>query len=330
MRSSYLLALTTLVAAGCQTKPARQAEPVTRSEAANPLAPAPLPALDPAPEPARTDTVAPSPPSPAAGGTSLTLATPAACAHADWSPRRLPQLLRPGKKPTSAQTDRAGVAHLVFDAECTDAPTGSANDAPAPVVIDGVELRLAGAAPAGSTGRGWSGNQCVFDLGLADGSGKTTRLGAQEVPPFTTISALVRAGSAAWLSLSFNGYTREFPRGGNRIIAVDLCDGRVVWQSKDAMSNGGLLLLGDYLVSPFGFTSERRYVYVLDARSGSVVQKLPVVENICPSKSWAPNWHPGERCDAPGQAVGAATNPRVEGGVFLIDTNTGSASFQFN
>ena len=144
------------------------------------------------------------------------------------------------------------------------------------------------------------------------------------------ISALVRAGSAAWLSLSFNGYTREFPRGGNRIIAVDLCDGRVVWQSKDAMSNGGLLLLGDYLVSPFGFTSERRYVYVLDARSGSVVQKLPVVENICPSKSWAPNWHPGERCDAPGQAVGAATNPRVEGGVFLIDTNTGSASFQFN
>jgi hypothetical protein len=97
----------------------------------------------------------------------------------------------------------------------------------------------------------------------------------------------------------------------------------------DAMSNGGLLLLDDYLVSPFGFTSEPRFVFVLDSRSGAVVQKLPVVENVCPSKSWAPHWHPGERCDAPGQRVGAATDPRVEGGVFLVDTNTGSSSFQF-
>ena len=68
-------------------------------------------------------------------------------------------------------------------------------------------------------------------------------------------------------------------------------------KSKDSMSNGGLLLLDDYLVSPYGFTSERRFVYVLDAHSGHVVQKLPVVENVCPSKSWAPHWHSGERCD---------------------------------
>jgi hypothetical protein len=95
------------------------------------------------------------------------------------------------------------------------------------------------------------------------------------------------------------------------------------------MSNGGLLLLDDYLVSPYGFTSERRFVYVLDSHSGDVVQKLPVIENVCPSKSWAPHWHPGERCDAPGQAVGAATAPRVEGGAFLVDTNTGSSAFGF-
>ena len=66
---------------------------------------------------------------------------------------------------------------------------------------------------------------------------------------------------------------------------------------------------------------------VLDAYSGKLVQKLPVLENICPSKSWAPNWK-GGRCDAPGQLVGAATNPRVEGGLFLVDTNTGSSAFE--
>lgn len=196
-------------------------------------------------------------------------------------------------------------------------------------MLDGVEIHLISATPAGSSGRKWTGNQCAFDIRLADGSGATIRVGPDEVPPFSTVSALVRAGSAAWLSIGFNGYTAEFPKGGNRIIALDLCNGRVVWKSKDAMSNGGLLLLDDYLISPYGFTSEHRFVFVLDSHSGVVIQKLPVVENVCPSKSWAPHWHPGDRCDAAGQRVGAATDPRVEGGVFLVDTNTGSASFQF-
>ena len=196
-------------------------------------------------------------------------------------------------------------------------------------MLAGVEIHLAGATPAGSTGRRWTGNQCAFDVRLADGSGPTVRLGPGDIPPFTTVSALVRSGSAVWMSVGFNGYAAEFPKGGNRIIALDLCLGRVAWKSKDAMSNGGLLLLGDHLISPYGFTSERRYVFVLDSHSGAIIQKLPVIENVCPSKSWAPHWHPGERCDAPGQVVGAATDPRVEAGVFLVDTNTGSSSFQF-
>jgi hypothetical protein len=199
---------------------------------------------------------------------------------------------------------------------------------PPQFVVDGVAIHVAGMVDAGTSRRGWRGAQCTFEMKLADGSGPVVSLGAHEIPPFTTVSALVRSGSAAWLSVTFNGYTREFPRGGNRIVAVDLCEGRVKWTSKDSMSNGGLLLHGDYLLSPYGFTSEPRFVFVLDAHSGAVVQKLPVVENVCPSTSWAPHWQPGERCDAPGQRVGAATNPRIEGGLFLVDTNTGSASFQ--
>ena len=199
----------------------------------------------------------------------------------------------------------------------------------APIVLDGVELRVVSVTPAGSSGRGWAGNQCGVDVRLADGSGATVRLAAAQVPPFTSVTTLVRAGSAVWLSVTFNGYTREFPKGGNRILALDLCEGGVVWQSQDSVSNGGLLLLDDYLISAYGFTSEPRFVFVFDARSGHVVQKLPVVENVCPSKSWAPNWHRGDRCDTPGQRVGAAANLRVEGGLFLVDTNTGSATFQF-
>jgi hypothetical protein len=195
------------------------------------------------------------------------------------------------------------------------------------VSVEGVNVRLMGAAAAGASGRGWQGKQCSFELRAADGSGAPVVLGAEQVPPFNVITALVRAGSAVWLSVGFNGYTREFPRGGNRVIAADLCSGRVMWTSKDATSNGGLLLLGDYLVSPFGFTNEPRFVYVLDARGGAIVQKLPVVENVCPSESWRPHWHAGERCDAPGQRVGAATNPRIFGDLLYVDTNTGSSTF---
>jgi outer membrane protein assembly factor BamB len=224
--------------------------------------------------------------------------------------------------------DQPGASQLLFDAECTDSPGGPTQKSPNPTVVDGVVIQLVGATPAGVSRRGWTGNRCAFEVRAADGSGSPVALGPDELPPFTTPSAVHRSGSAVFLSVSFNGYTAEFPKGGNRIIALDLCQGRVVWKSKDSMSNGGLLLLDDYLVSPYGFTSERRYVYVLDAHSGVVVQKLPVIENVCPSKGWAPHYHPGERCDAPGQAVGAATDPRIDGGLFFVDTNTGSSAFE--
>jgi hypothetical protein len=257
------------------------------------------------------------------------VAAPAACAAADWTARALTPLLRPGKTRTASRPDQLGAAQLVFNDACTDAPGGPPGAYPEPIVLDGVRIALVAAEPAGQSGRGWRGNQCRIDVQQADGAGQVTHLGPQHIPPFTTITALVRAGSAAYLSIGFNGYNKEFPAGGNRVLALDLCQGKVVWQSKDAMSNGGLLLLGDYLVSPYGFTSERRYVFVLDAHSGGVVQKLPMLENVCPNSDWAGHIRPGERCDAPGQLVGAASNPRVVGGLLLVDTNTGSTAFSF-
>lgn len=311
---------------GCSPQPTTPAPPLAPA-----LSPSPAIIASSEPHPAPIDsttTVEPRPPAPAREAPLVVAAEPPHCSPADWTALRLPPLLKPGKT-ASSRADRNGARQVVFDAECTDAPQGPRHTSPPTVVIDGVEIRLVSAAPAGTTGRRWPGNQCGFDVRLADGSGPTLPLGPGDIPPFTTVNAVVRAGSAVWMAVGFNGYTAEFPKGGNRILALDLCAGRVAWKSNDAMSNGGLLLLDDYLIAPYGFTSERRFVFVLDSHSGAVIQKLPVVENVCPSKSWAPNWHPGERCDAPGQAVGAATDPRVEGGLFLVDTNTGSSSFQF-
>jgi hypothetical protein len=249
-----------------------------------------------------------------------------ACTAADWSTHPLPPLLEPGKAPDPSRPDRGGSEVRGFE-ECGDGPNGPGAGSGG-AVIDGVSVRVAAVTPAGSSGRAWPGNQCTFELRLANGAGQRVVLGPDAVPPFNTITSLVRSGSAAWVGVSFNGYTREFPKGGNRVIAVDLCTGKLAWTSPDSTSNTDLLLLGDYLATAFGFTSEKRFVHVLDARSGKLVQKLKVVENVCPSKSWAPNWNGGP-CDRPGQDVGAARGPRVEGGLFLLDTNTGSAAFQF-
>jgi hypothetical protein len=248
------------------------------------------------------------------------------CTPADWSPRTLSPLLEAGKVPDTSRPDQAGSEVRGFE-ECGDGPNGP-GAGKGGAVIDGVSVRVAAVTPAGTSGRAWPGNQCSFELRLADGAGQRVVLGPGVVPPFNTLTSLVRSGSAAWVGVSFNGYTREFPKGGNRVVAVDLCTGTLMWTSKDSTSNTDLLLLGDYLITAFGFTSEKRFVHVLDARSGKLLQKLKVVENVCPNKSWAPNWNGGP-CDRPGQDVGSARGPRVEGGLFLVDTNTGSATFQF-
>ncbi|HEX5100016.1 MAG TPA: hypothetical protein VFV94_10975 [Polyangiaceae bacterium] len=317
--SGAVLVGATLLVLGC----ARDAEPKS-VPTPSPLPPATWSAEPVGPPgtvlaPATRASAAPPPAPP-----PLELAAPA-CTPADWSPHAVAPLLAPGTRGNPAYADQPAHETPAFDPECTDAPGGPSGTG-APVVIDGVELRLTSVTRAGFSGRQWAGNQCALELRLAGGAGHPVTLGPEQLPPFNAVLSLVRAGSAAWLTVGYNGYTREFPKGSNRVIALDLCDGKVVWTSPNSRSNTSLLLVGDALVTAYGFTSERHFVYVLDPRSGAVVQKLPVVENQCPSKAWAPNYS-GGGCDAPGQRVGAATRPRIEDMLFVVDTNTGSATF---
>jgi hypothetical protein len=147
-------------------------------------------------------------------------------------------------------------------------------------LTNGITLKLLDAVPAGKTGRGWEGNQCSYELRSADGSGKPLVLGADTIPPFTSIYSVVRRGSAAFIGVQFNGYAHEFPRGGCRVLAVDLCEGRVIWKSSDYTSNGDIVLIGnDYLLTGYGFTSEKRIIQVHDAHSGKVLQTLKIPGN---------------------------------------------------
>jgi len=148
-------------------------------------------ASSPAPPPLTSPELGAPPPGPVRQSEPLEPARAATphCSPADWSARTLAPLLRPGKTANTSRRDQAGAAGLVAAPECTDAPAGATSGSAAAVVMDGVEIQLASVSPAGSSGRGWTGNQCGFHLRLADGTGSEVHLGPEQVPPFNTISA---------------------------------------------------------------------------------------------------------------------------------------------
>jgi hypothetical protein len=215
------------------------------------------------------------------------MATPN-CEPADWAPRKLGRLLVPG---TKAQKDEAssvklGVGRIRSDLLGQDSPCDDYPGTRAPYpgglrgVFDGVELTLLRAAPAGKSGRNWQGNQCSYEVGLADGGGRTLTLDERIIPPFTSVYSLLRHGSRAFVAVQFNGYAREFPHGGCFVMALDLCAGKVMWRSPNYSVNGDLALVAnDYLVAGYGFTAEKRILQVYDAHSGAILQSLRLPGN---------------------------------------------------
>lgn len=67
-------------------------------------------------------------------------------------------------------------------------------------------------------------------------------------------------------------------RGQNGYLtALDPKTGRIRWRSRPLVCNtGNFLILGDAIITGYGFTREPDFIYVLDRATGAVVQTLPV------------------------------------------------------
>lgn len=220
---------------------------------------------------------------PASGPLSIAAASP--CTPADWSARELPPLLRavPMKTVAAAVTKAPDQVRVwerrLIDADgCDDSPSGRvARD-----LLErrgeraGVEARVVDRRDAGKSGRDWAGGQCSYGVRFAGGAGPLILLGPAEVPPYNELTAIERDGSAAFLAIQFNGYAREAREGSSRVVAVDLCEGKIKWTSKDLTANGPIFLFGDYLISTYGFTAEPDFVFVHGAHTGKLLQKLPL------------------------------------------------------
>ncbi|WP_455615163.1 hypothetical protein [Eisenbergiella sp.] len=61
------------------------------------------------------------------------------------------------------------------------------------------------------------------------------------------------------------------------VVAVGLDSGRVLWKSEPLVSNAyNFEIIGDILISGYGFTQEDDYLYQLDIGTGKIVGQIPV------------------------------------------------------
>lgn len=81
-------------------------------------------------------------------------------------------------------------------------------------------------------------------------------------------------------TLYFNEACQSYSSGAggkcSALVAYDPAAREVRWRTRPLVSNGDFLIHGDHIVTGYGFTNERDYVYVVRRSDGKIMQKVPV------------------------------------------------------
>ena len=80
-----------------------------------------------------------------------------------------------------------------------------------------------------------------------------------------------------FVSTSHRTYARSSGGVNAQIAAIDLAAGALLWRSRPLVANAAnFVLVGDHLISGYGFTAEPDFLYILEQRSGRVVSRTKV------------------------------------------------------
>jgi hypothetical protein len=80
-----------------------------------------------------------------------------------------------------------------------------------------------------------------------------------------------------YVSHSAGGYAKDAKGQTAYLTALDAKSGELLWRSQPLVANASTFVVGDgYVITGYGFTAEPDFMYVLDAQTGAVTQKLPV------------------------------------------------------
>jgi hypothetical protein len=94
---------------------------------------------------------------------------------------------------------------------------------------------------------------------------------------YQDIAWAAEEGDTLYVAHAHNTYARS-SRGMNAYLtAIDTRRGRVLWRSAPLVANASNFeLVGEHIVSGYGFTNEPDFLYLLDKQTGEVRQRLPV------------------------------------------------------
>ena len=80
--------------------------------------------------------------------------------------------------------------------------------------------------------------------------------------------------------LYFNEACQSYASGAkgqcSALVAYDPKAGELRWRTRPLVSNGDVFVSGDYIVSGYGFTGERDYLFVVRRSDGKIMQKVAV------------------------------------------------------
>lgn len=159
---------------------------------------------------------------------------------------------------------------------CSDSPDGDSAELRTRATDDNTRLtvEIVGVKALGRSGRGWPGVHCTYRVNDSANPHLYADVTDETVPPLNELTGLIRIDDVVYVTVQYNGYAKEVNGKGNLVAAFDLCAHNRLWKSPDLTSNAAMLVHGDYLVTGYGFTSEKRFLFVLNRWSGRVVQKI--------------------------------------------------------
>jgi hypothetical protein len=83
------------------------------------------------------------------------------------------------------------------------------------------------------------------------------------------------------------GYARDSAGRNGYLTGIDLDTGRVTWRSPSLVANAGnFVVVNGMIVSGYGFTSERDWLYLVDARTGRIRDRV-AIPSMAETLAWS-------------------------------------------
>lgn len=105
------------------------------------------------------------------------------------------------------------------------------------------------------------------------------------IPPIETLNDMFSKQTTNWaveddktlfVSHAGGGYAKDTKGMNAYITAIDLSNNKIIWRSQPLISYPNFLIVGDTIISGYGFSMEPDYLYLINKYTGKVIQRIPV------------------------------------------------------